>query len=71
MSAWSILGLIAKFGESFIPGRAERLRNKIDKIKKEKDEIAKKKGRLTVVDARRYMDLTNKLSEIESKLQNR
>ena len=68
---------MAKFGwgdavgkiASWIPGREEARRNRIDQIRKEMDEIAKKSP-TTTRDADRYSKLSNELSVLEKKASN-
>ena len=56
-----------------IPAREERIRNKIDKIEREMNELTKidKDQKLYVRSIAKYERLANKLRKLESKLKNR
>ena len=53
----------------FLPKKAEHLRNKIDKLKEERDEILQKPS--TPKSRKRLVHVLNKLREAEQRLKNR
>lgn len=70
MSFWSIFSIVDKL----LPGREERIRNKINSLKEEMKNFASdpdNKKKFTTRDAERYQRLANELSKLENKLQNR
>ena len=54
-----------------IPGREERMRNKIKKLEGERDALTKNKNPFTVRDGVEYGKLSNEIEKLKSKLQNR
>lgn len=55
---------------NLLPGRAEALKNQIDKVEKEMDRLYAKKS-WTDSDAGRYVALATKLHSLEQKVRNR
>ena len=68
--AWSnIPSLLEKVWTKFVPTREEGIRNKINKLEKEKDELVK--SPFTVHAAARYDKLSNEIDKLKKSLQNR
>ncbi len=65
----SIFGLGERIMDKLVPGREERIRNKIEKLRGEINELLK--GKFTMRAARKYDRLSNEIGKLESKLQNR
>jgi len=55
--------------DKLLPGREERIRNKLEKLKRGRDELVK--SPFTTRAARKYDKLSNAIKKLEQKLQNR
>ena len=67
----SIFGLGERIMDKFVPGREERIRNKIDKLKGERDDLTKPGAAYTTRAAVKYDKLSDQIERLKGKLQNR
>jgi len=67
----SVVGSVLKIGEriaDWVPSKPEYIKNEIEKIKREMDEITKKAS--TAITRKRYQYLAGRVQTLESKLKN-